>query len=89
MRNSVNELILKAKGDSIIVVGGTGVLDDSHRKVWNGMLLEFCARFQLLVMGTMFKLKSHFKNSWQHIRSKRWHQIDHVSVIKKTENSSV
>ena len=42
------------------------------------MLLEFCTRFQLSIMGTMFQLKNSLKNTWQHLRSKHWHQIDHV-----------
>ena len=42
------------------------------------MLLEFCTRLQLSVMGTMFQLKDSLKNTWQHLRSKHWHQLDHV-----------
>lgn len=33
------------------------------------MLLEFCTRFQLSRMGTMFQLKNHLKNTWQHLCS--------------------
>ena len=47
------------------------------------MLLEFCTRFQLSIMGTMFQLKNHLKNIWQHMRSKHWHQIDHVIADKQ------
>ena len=47
------------------------------------MLLEFCTRFQLSVMGTMFQFKNHLKNTWQHLRSKHWHQIDHVLADEK------
>ena len=45
---------------------------------YNGrMLLEFCSRYQLLaVMSTMFQLKNSLKNTWQHLHSKHWHQID-------------
>ena len=42
------------------------------------MLLEFCTRFQLSIMGTMFQLKNSLKNTWQQLRSKHWQQIDHV-----------
>ena len=42
------------------------------------MLLEFCTWLQLSIMGTMFQLKDSLKNTWQHLRSKHWHQLDHV-----------
>ena len=42
------------------------------------MLLDFCTRFQLSIMGTMFQLKNILKYTWQHLRSKHWQQIDHV-----------
>ena len=42
------------------------------------MLLEFCTRYQLCVMGTMFQLKNSLKTTWQHPRSKHFHHIDHV-----------
>ena len=50
----------------------------------NGLLLlEFCTRFQLCVMGTMFHLKNHLKITWQYIRFKHWHQLDHVLADEK------
>ena len=49
------------------------------------MLLEFCTRFQLAIMGTMFQLKNRLKNTWQHLRSRHWHQIDHVLATKKAK----
>ena len=42
------------------------------------MLLEFCTRFEISVMGTMFQQKDSLKYTWQHLRSKHWHQLDHV-----------
>ena len=42
------------------------------------MLLEFCTRFEFSVIGTMFQQKDSLKNTWQHLRSKHWHQLDHV-----------
>ena len=42
------------------------------------MLLEFCTRFEISAMGTMFQQKDSLKNTWQHLRSKHWHQLDHV-----------
>lgn len=62
---------------SVIGKHGTGKMNS------NGlMLLEFCTRFDLSIMGTMFQLKNHLKNTWQHLRSKHWHQIDHVLANK-------
>ena len=37
-------------------------------------------RFQLSIMSTMFQLKDSLKNTWQHLRSKHWHQLDHVAT---------
>ena len=42
------------------------------------MLLEFCSRYQLCVMGTMFQMKNSLKSTWQHLRSKHFHQLYHV-----------
>lgn len=81
----LGECILKAKGDSIIVLGDFNTRVGKDWQSWptvvgkhgegktnaNGlMLLEFCTRFQLSIMSTMFRLKNHFKNTWQHMRSK-------------------
>ena len=79
--------------DSVIILGDFNALVGSDWKSWpnvigkhgvgemnsNGLrLLEFCTRFQLSIMGTMFQLKDSLKNTWQHLRSKHWHQLDHV-----------
>lgn len=81
----LGECILKAKGDSIIVLGDFNTRVGKDWQSWptvvgkhgegktdaNGlMLLEFCTRFQLSIMSTMFQLKNHFKNTWQHTRCK-------------------
>ena len=42
------------------------------------MLLDFCTRNDLSVMGSMFQMKNSLKTTWKHPRSKHWHQIDHV-----------
>ena len=95
----LGECIVKAKGDSIIVFGDFNARVGKDWPSWstvmgkhgvgktnsNGlMLLEFCTRFQLSIMGTMFQLKNHLKNTWQHMRSKHWHQVDHVFADKHT-----
>ena len=94
----LGECIVKAKGDSMIVLGDFNARVGKDWQSWptvvgkhgvgksnsNGlMLLEFCTRFQLSIMGTMFQLKNHLKNTWQHMRSKHWHQIDHVIADKQ------
>ena len=82
-----------AEIDSVIILGDLNARVGSNWKSWpnvigkhgvgkmnsNGLiLLEFCTRFQLSIMGTMFQLKDSLKNTWQHLRSKHWHQLDHV-----------
>ena len=46
----------------------------------NGLMLfnEFCARIHKSVMGTMLKSKNSLKNTWQHLLSMHWHQLNHV-----------
>ena len=49
------------------------------------MLLEFCTRFQLSIKGTILQLKNRLKSTWQHLRSKHWHQLDHVVANKEAK----
>ena len=82
-----------AQNDPLIILGDFNARVGQDYKSWpdvigkhgvgkmnsNGlMLLEFCTRLQLSVMGTTFQLKDSLKNTWQHLRSKHWHQLDHV-----------
>ena len=48
------------------------------------MLLDFCTQNSFTVMGSVFQLPNKFKTSWQHLRSKHWHQIDHVLADPQT-----
>ena len=67
-----------AKNDNTIVLGDFNTRIGKHWKLWpsvigkhgvgktnsNGiMLLDFCARFQLSIMGTMFQLKNRLKST--------------------------
>ena len=89
----LGECITSAKGDAVIVLGDFNARVGKDWESWpsvigrhgvghmnsNGlMLLEFCTRMKLSIMGTMFQLKNRLKNTWQHPRSKHWHQLDHV-----------
>ena len=75
----LGECIVKAKGDSMIVLRDFNARVGKDWQSWpsvigkhgvgktnaNGlMLLEFCTRFQLSIMGTRFQLKNHLKNTW-------------------------
>lgn len=64
------------------VIGKHGVGKMNSNRL---MLLEFCTRFQLSSMGTMFQQRNSLKNTWQHLRSKRWHQLDHVLANKQAK----
>ena len=70
---SSRQVIGKHSSRQVIEKHGVGNMNS------NGlMVLEFCSRYQLRVMGTMFQMKNSLKTTWQHLRSKRFHQIDHV-----------
>ena len=44
------------------------------------LLLEFCARNNLVITNTLFRHKTKHINTWQHPRSKHWHLLDYVLV---------
>ena len=70
---SSRQVIGKHSSRQVIEKHGVGNMNS------NGlMVLEFCSRYQLCVMGTMFQMKNSLKTTWQHLRSKHFHQIDHV-----------
>lgn len=92
----------KAKDDNIIILGNLNARVGNDWSSWstvlgkhgvgnmnsNGLMLrEFCSRYQLTVMGTMFQLKNIFKNTWQHLRSKHWHQIDHILANRSAKQN--
>lgn len=94
---NLGECVDDAKNDSIIILGDFNARVGKDWLLWpsvlgkhgvgnmnsNGlMLLEFCSRYQLTIMGSMFQLKDSLKTTWQHLRSKHWHQIDHVLANK-------
>ena len=46
-------------------------------------LLEFCSMNHLCITGSYFKTKNVHKVTWQHPRSKHWHQLDHIITKRK------
>ena len=89
----LGDVLDDARNDSIIVLGDLNARVGKDWTSWpsvigkygvgnmnsNGLiLLEFCSRYQLSIMGTMFQMKNSLKTTWQHPRSKHFHQIDHV-----------
>jgi hypothetical protein len=47
------------------------------------LLLNLCARFNLAITNTMFRLPTKHKTTWMHPRSKHWHLIDYAIVRQK------
>lgn len=50
------------------------------------MLPDFCTQNSLTVSGSVFQLSNKHKTSWQHSRSKHWHQIDHIHTNPQTRS---
>lgn len=86
------------RGHRIIILGDLNARVGSNTNAWpdvlgphgvgsmneNGQrLLELCATHRLCIPSTFFKGSPWSKMTWQHPRSKRWHQLDHVITQKK------
>ena len=96
---SLNAVVNTDKQDRIIVLGDLNARVGSDWELWhvlgkhgidkinsNGlMLLEFCTQNHLTVMGSFFQLRAKLKSTWQHPRSKHWHQLDHVIANKSAK----
>ena len=50
---------------------GTGQLNEN-----GSILLEFCSKHNLRICNTFFKWR--YRGTWQHPRTKKWHQLDHI-----------
>ena len=100
----LGECIEIARNDKIVVLGDLNARVGKDFVSWpsvigkhgvgnmnsNGlMLLEFCSRYKLSVMGTMFQMKNSLKTTWQHLRSKHFHQIDHVLASASAKQSVI
>lgn len=62
---------------------GTGMRNE------NGLrLLNLCTQQKLSITSSWFQQKDKFKNTWQHPRTKLWHQIDHI-IVRERDNAKV
>ena len=90
---SLNQVVNSNKHDKLIVLGDLNARVGCDWELWpdvlgkhstgkmnsNGLiLLEFCSQNHFSVMGSIFQLPNRLKCTWQHPRSKHWHQLDHV-----------
>ena len=90
---SLNQVVNSNKSDKLIILGDLNARVGSDWELWpdvlgkhgtgkmnsNGfILLEFCAQNHFSIMGSMFQLPNRLKCTWQHPRSKHWHQLDHI-----------
>jgi len=79
--------------DKLLVIGDFNARVGGEYGVWGGilgkhgigrcnanghLLLNYCAEHELFITGTCFQLPTRHKTTWQHPRSKHWHQLDHV-----------
>ena len=84
--------------DKLLVVGDFNARVGSNASNWKGVLglhgvgkensngvplLSKCAQHQLAITGTLFKQKDKYKTTWQHPRSKHWHQLDYILVRQR------
>lgn len=61
---------------------GVGTMNENGQR-----LLELCTYHNLCVTNTFFATKPQHKVSWQHPRSKHWHQLDMILVRRSAINN--
>ena len=96
---SLDKIITETpRNDKLIVLGDFNARVGKDSITWKGvlgphgvgkensngvLLLSKCAQHQLTITGTIFRQADKFKTTWQHPRSKHWHQIDHMLVRQR------
>ena len=90
-----NVLTSVPKGDKLILLGDFNARVGTDTTSWSGIigmhgvgnynsnglhLLQTCAKHDLLITNTSFRLHMRNRTSWMHPRSKHWHLIDYVIV---------
>lgn len=60
---------------------GVGKMNENGQR-----LLELCAFYNLCIANSYFQIKPQHKVSWQHPRSKHWHQLDLILVRRSAIN---
>ena len=81
--------------DKFIILGDFNTRVEQGSSSWDGvlckhrtgkcnsnslLLLQTCAKHNLLIPNTVFRLPTSNKTSWMHTHSKHWHLIDYVIV---------
>ncbi|KAL1447078.1 hypothetical protein WDU94_005521 [Cyamophila willieti] len=55
----------------------------------NGLrLLNLCTQFNLRLTSSWFQQKDKYKTTWQHPRTKQWHQIDHI-IVRSRDHKNI
>ena len=47
------------------------------------LLLETCAKHELVITNTIFQMPKKYKTTWQHSRSKHWHVLDYINTRQR------
>ena len=67
--------------DGVIGRKGVGIMNTHGFR-----LVTLCREFNLAISNTIFRMKNRYKTSWMHPRSKHWHLMDYVLVLKSDPN---
>ena len=90
-----------SQNDKIILLGDFNARVGRNNEIWHGVighhgvgnvnssglrLLSVCSELGLAITNTFFQLRDMHKTSWLHPRSKHWHLIDYVIVMRRDLN---